>query len=63
VKTQQLAGDFMERLRLRNEFEENFTRTLRDLRKELEQVRLMLRAQDCEIRTDHAFSDEFEGGG
>ena len=34
-----------------------------ELKKELEQVRLMLRAQDCEIRTDHAFSDEFEGGG
>ena len=32
------GGDFMERLRLRKEFEENFTRTLRDLRKELEQV-------------------------
>ena len=42
VRSQQLAGDFMERLRLRKEFEENFTRTLRDLRKELEQVLLVL---------------------
>ena len=40
MEAQQLAGDFTERLRLRTEFEDNFnfTRTLRDLRKELEQV-------------------------
>jgi hypothetical protein len=40
----------MERLRLRNEFEENFTHTLRDLRKELEQVRLMrAKGRSCSV--------------